>query len=319
MWPVRTIGILAVLSAAAVTASRRTYRRDLAAARRRIDGRSDVFTSTHGTFEYARVGSGEPLLMIHGSGGGFDQALAAAKPMVDAGYEVIAPSRFGYLRSDQPPDPSPAQQADAFAELLDHIGIERIPVCGGSAGALSAIQFALRHPARCSALVLIVPAAWAPGRAPAPWTPLMERAVTALLGSDFLYWAILRSAPSILVGSILATDPALLARADAVEQRRITDILENILPVSARRHGLLNDSRFAGNPVPVAVEQITAGTLIVSVEDDRYGTAAAARDLASRIPGAELVVYPSGGHVWIGRDAALWRAVRTFLERTAAA
>jgi dienelactone hydrolase len=40
--------------------------------------------------------------MIHGTGGGFDQGLLFARRLVDAGYRVIAPSRFGYLRSDFP-------------------------------------------------------------------------------------------------------------------------------------------------------------------------------------------------------------------------
>ena len=112
----------------------------------------------HGVMEYAVAGEGPPVLMIHGTGGGFDQGLLFARRLVAAGYRVIAPSRFGYLRSALPADPSSEDQADAFVDLLDALGIDRVPVVGGSAGALSAIAFALRHPDRCTALVALVPA-----------------------------------------------------------------------------------------------------------------------------------------------------------------
>jgi 2-hydroxy-6-oxonona-2,4-dienedioate hydrolase len=54
-----------------------------------------------------------------------------------------------------PRTPSSENQADAFVDLLDQLGIVRVPAIGGSAGALSAMQFAIRHPDRCSALVVI--------------------------------------------------------------------------------------------------------------------------------------------------------------------
>ncbi len=105
------------------------------AARERVSGRSQVLQTRWGGLEYAVAGdaSGPALLMIHGTGGGFDQGLRFADALVARGMRVIAPSRFGYLRSDFPVDPSLAEQADALAALLDHLGIARIVVAGGSA------------------------------------------------------------------------------------------------------------------------------------------------------------------------------------------
>lgn len=51
-------------------------------------------------------GDGPALLMIHGTGGGFDQGLTFTEEFVRRGHRVIAPSRFAYLRSDFPDDPS---------------------------------------------------------------------------------------------------------------------------------------------------------------------------------------------------------------------
>jgi 2-hydroxy-6-oxonona-2,4-dienedioate hydrolase len=131
------------------------FRQAVGAADRRVTGRSSTIATPFGTLEYAIAGSGPPLLMIHGTGGGFDQGLRFAAALKRLGHRIIAPSRFGYLRSDFPVDPSLANQADAFAALLDHLAIDRLAVAGGSAGALSATAFALRHPDRCSALVQI--------------------------------------------------------------------------------------------------------------------------------------------------------------------
>lgn len=54
-------------------------------------------------------------------------------------------------------------------------------------------------------------------------------------------------------------------------------------------------------------------TFALSCDDDLFGTAAAARHIAASVSGARLLVFPSGGHIWIGRDAELFDAVLDFL------
>jgi hypothetical protein len=78
------------------------FRRAVEAADRHIDGHSSTITTPFGTLEYAIAGSGPPLLMIHGTDGGFDQGLRFAAALEQLGHQIIAPSRFGYLRSDFP-------------------------------------------------------------------------------------------------------------------------------------------------------------------------------------------------------------------------
>ena len=99
-------------------------------------------------------------MVVHGSGGGYDQGMAFAGALADYGIRVIAMSRFGYLRTPMPADASEAAQADAHVCLLDVLGIRQAAVLGGSAGALSALQMAIRHPDRVRALVLLVPLAY---------------------------------------------------------------------------------------------------------------------------------------------------------------
>jgi len=103
------------------------------------------------------------------------------------GYKIIAPSRFGYLRSGRPKNASPEVQADALAWLVSRLGYEKVIVAGGSAGALPALQFAIRHPEKTKAVVLLVPAAYSPQRKPnenAMGGPVGETIVLVLLRRD---------------------------------------------------------------------------------------------------------------------------------------
>ncbi|GLQ56579.1 alpha/beta fold hydrolase [Devosia nitrariae] len=276
---------------------------------------SKVIRSRFGDLEYAEAGSGTPLLMVHGTGGGFDQGLFFARRFSEAGYRVIAPSRFGYLRSVFPAEPSSENQADAFVDLLDTLGIEKIAIVGGSAGALSAMAFAIRHPDRCDALVPLIPASYVPRNEPVQSVPPDQMQIAmAVLRSDFLFWLAIVLAPDLLTEALLATKPALIKAADPAEQARARHILESILPVSRRAQGLINDARLAGNPAKMAIETITAPTLAVSFEDDGFGTAAAARYIGEHVPGARVQVFAEGGHIGIGHDAESFALIDGFLR-----
>ena len=75
---------------------------------------------------------------------------------------------------------------------------------------------------------------------------------------------------------------------------------------------MLNDAELAGNPARVDFSKLAVPTLVISVDDDRFGTAETVRDIASAVPNSQLVIYPQGGHVWICRNAELWREVTAF-------
>jgi 2-hydroxy-6-oxonona-2,4-dienedioate hydrolase len=286
--------------------------------RRRVSRGSQVVPSPFGQIEFARLGHGAPVLIVHGAGGGFDQGLSSAGRLTDAGYQIIAPSRFGYLRSSSPDDPSPEHQADAFTELLDTLHIQSIPVIGISAGALSALQFAVRHPDRCRSLMVIVPAASAVMRAQGPLPepgPIAKAILEYVTTSDFLWWLGMTLAPDGMIRFVLATDPAVVAAASPVERQRALDTLWNILPLSERSQGFLNDARSVSTPQAIAVEKIEAPTLVASLEDDFYRTLAPARAIAAAIPGARLLTYATGGHAFIGREADMFAEVEAFISQ----
>lgn len=285
-------------------------------ARDRLVGVSDIVETKFGAVEFGDIGEGEPLLMIHGSGGGFDQGIQFSRRLIDDGFRVVAPSRFGYLRSSLPVEASSTAQADAFVAVLDHLGLGRVPVVAGSAGALSAVQFAIRHPDRCSALVLLVPLGYVPDRSTdeAPST-YVQTVAESSLRSDFAFWTLLKVAPDFLTSTLLATDPSLLRTASPDERQRVERILVNILPVSSRADGVINDGRLARALEPVDLSLIKAPVLVMSLPDDRYGTLATAEYIADNVPDGRLLVYPSGGHVWVGHDADVFAEVAAFVHQ----
>ncbi len=122
-----------ILSAVATTfalAVYLAYINDMTAALERIST-AQVINTAVGPIQYADVGHGIPVLMVHGAGGGFYQGLFTAKGAlgdddIADNYSVIAPSRFGYLGTPMPSngDASPRAAADAHAALLDALDIQ---------------------------------------------------------------------------------------------------------------------------------------------------------------------------------------------------
>lgn len=216
LWTVAALGV----AAAAIHAR---FTSDLALAVDRTAQGSVVMATRCGPIEYQEAGQGMPLLMVHGSGGGHDQGMAFARVLTQHGIRVIAMSRFGYLRTPRPADASPEAQADAHACLLDALGVAKAAVVGASAGAPSALQTAIRHPDRVSALVLLVPIVYKPHTVAESAPPLSDRfdaMLMRLLGSDFLFWAGLHAAREQVIRYVLATPPELLAAASAEERAR---------------------------------------------------------------------------------------------------
>ena len=265
-----------------------------------------------GPIEYQEAGAGVPLLAVHGSGGGHDQGMAFAGGLASQGIRVIAMSRFGYLRTPMPADASAAAQADAHVCLLDALGIPKAAVMGGSAGAPSALQMAIRHPDRVSALVLLVPLTYKPptqADSASPMLPWVEATMMRLLGSDFLFWSALHLARDQVIKVVLATPPALLAHASPQERARVDAMLDNILPVSLRAEGLRSDTAVGKHLSPSPLESIQVPTLVISARDDRYGTFASAQYTAGRIAGAKFIGFDEGGHTWVGHDDEVRAAI----------
>ena len=314
MRPTALAGTIAALgSAAAASFFYGTYRRDMKAKTSELAAGSRIALTDAGPIEYGREGSGSPVLVSHGAGGGYDQGLFLGRELFGPGFDVIAPSRFGYLSTPVPNFASPADQADAHAALLDALGIPEAIVVGVSAGAPSAIEMALRHPARVSALILAVPRAYAPDAELSDAPLRRERIFKAVrTGGDFAFWCAIRMARSSML-QFLGVPPAVDARASPEDRARVTQIMRSILPVSRRVSGIANDGEAKIGPWPL--ERIKAPALVISAADDGYGTLPCARYTAGQIPDADLMELETGGHLMVGRGSEVRARIVGFLER----
>lgn len=298
------------------------YQRDIRQARERISTGSQIAQTPCGPIEYAVAGDGPPVLVVHGAGGGYDQGLEFSEGLAQSGFRVIAISRFGYLRTPMPADASAAAQADAHACLLDALNIPRAAILAASAGAPSSMQFALRYPERTTALVLLIPITYPTHVVQNLEGALSKQTLTAAkflietsLRSDFLFWAAPRLAPKSVIPALLATPQSVLEHASDDERARITQMLERMLPISARRQGTLNDALITPFLPRYELERIAAPTLILSTADDLFRTYDGARYSAEHIPHARFIGYPSGGHLLVGHYKEVTSLIASFLKK----
>jgi pimeloyl-ACP methyl ester carboxylesterase len=313
-WPRARVGVfvnLAIL-AGLIALTYREYRRDLLTERARALAGGTLLATRCGTVEYAQEGTGTPVLVLHGTGGGWDQGLFAARGLVPHGFRIIAPSRFGYLRTPLPANSSPAAEADMWACFLDALRLGRVPVISFSAGAAPALQLALRHPERVSSLVLFVPAAGGilppQGKGPPPFV------MNVVLRYDLPMWTMLRYFPRTSY-SLAAVPASYVAGAPAEEVQRLTEGMRMILPARQRSRGMMNDAKSQNGSEPrYPIERISAPTLFISAADDLYGTLRVARHAAGVIPQAQLIEFTTGGHFLLGHDDEVWPAVAAFLR-----
>jgi 4,5:9,10-diseco-3-hydroxy-5,9,17-trioxoandrosta-1(10),2-diene-4-oate hydrolase len=110
---------------------------------------------------YHDIGSGEPVVFIHGSGpgaSGHSNFKRNYPAFAAAGHRVIVPDLPGYGASDKP---ETAYTLDFFVDallgLLDALDIQRCALVGNSLGGAIAMAIALRQPQRVTRLVLMAP------------------------------------------------------------------------------------------------------------------------------------------------------------------
>lgn len=270
------------------------YQRDMHRHRARLQGRSAIIASPQGDIEYQQGGAGPAVLVIHGSGGGFDQGELIVRTVLDDSFHWVAPSRFGYLRSTFKPGATFDDQAHAYAALLDRLGIDRVAVVALSHGGPSALLFAVLYPARVSSLTLI--SCGVASSSAAEQTQANEKggALITLFRHDFLYWGISRLFRRQFMGLMGATDQV-VARLTPEQATRIGEVIDFMNPVEPRSAGATFDNQAAMPNERIAA--IRTPTLIFHAKDDTLQLFHNAQYAADHIPGSTLRAFERGGHV----------------------
>lgn len=265
----------------------------------------------HGAIEYVAWGGGPPVLVIHGAGGGFDQGRLLAEAIWPPGSSFISVSRFGYLDSALPPDPSTAAQAEALLDLLDRLEVERVSILAMSGGTPPALKFAEMFPDRTDRLVLLSPAPFTPFSPDVEERPIPTSAYSALLGNDAAYWALTKAAPGQLRSAFDAR-PELLKGLPAEEAIFVDRLVGGFLPAEDRIAGVENEVAAVDPKASYNLEAIRAPTLVVHAEDDSLNPLAIGAQIARSIPEADFIALDRGGHLLLGHHAALRAEIDEF-------
>ena len=301
----RLLTWLAIGALAAAVLLALMYRHDMSRAYERVRASGTVVSSAFGDIEFTESGSGPDVLVIHGSGGGYDQGELIAGAVLGDEFHAITPSRFGYLRSTFNEGGTWDDQAHAYAALLDDLGIDEVAVVAMSQGGPSALLFAVLHPERVSSLTLIscgVAASATEDQAAA--NEKGERLVT-IFEHDVLYWAIATFFRAQLM-ELIGVNRDVYARLTDEQRRLAVRFIDEMNPVSLRSAGAAFDNRAKMPGERIAA--ITAPTLILHAADDGLQLFHNAEFAAKTIPNARLVRFETGGHFIIGTEQAAIRA-----------
>jgi len=280
-----------------------------------LNAASTVADTASGKIEFLQSGEGPAVLVFHGAPGGFDQAMLYGSALSEAGFQIIAPSRPGYLRTPFVTGQTPESQADAMVALLDSLGIHSAAVLGVSLGAPAAIEFARRHPDRIWALVLL--SAVTKKMPPQPLNPPIPEVLNKRLTGDMGSWALVETSdrdPAKALG--WAFDLAQSGDA-ATREAWIKAVLENpaqvdwfrnladtVSPLSPRETGLRNDLLQLRALADVPYEKLSVPTLFVHGVSDNWLPLSGIESVKNRMPNAELLAVPRTGHlVELGPDS----------------
>jgi pimeloyl-ACP methyl ester carboxylesterase len=108
--------------------------------------------------EYGRP-DGDPVLRVQGTPGSRVSGWIFEPLWRELGLRVLMTDRPGYGGSTRLPGRGIAVITDDFVELLDHLGMERVPVMGGSGGGPHVLALCALHPDRVAAAGVVVGAA----------------------------------------------------------------------------------------------------------------------------------------------------------------
>jgi 3-oxoadipate enol-lactonase len=252
---------------------------------------------------YEIHGQGEPLLMIQGYAQ-YSGHWTTLIPPFSNDYQVITFDNRGTGRSDKPEPPYTMKMMAADVKgLLDSIGIDKASVFGVSMGGMIAQEFALSYPDKVINLVLGCTTCGGK-QAVAPTKESLE----------FLFSPELGKLP--VAERARVTTNWLWSKEFIDKHTEAVDAYVDITvkyPTPTQGYAG-HASAIAGHDTYDRLPQIKVPTLVIAGDADRIIPPDNSKILASRIPGAELVMVKNAGHGFTESPEAT-RAILDFLKR----
>lgn len=255
---------------------------------------------------YLEAGSGDPVLMLHGSGPGVS---ATANWQLNIGhlsqrFHVLAPDIVGFGATERPADIvySLRTWTDHVWAFLNAKGIERTAIVGNSLGGRIALQMATDSPERISRMVLM----GSPGVGMTPTEGLA--ALRAYQPSHDAMRGLLRD--------YFAVDPTLITD-ELVRIRYEASVADGAFEAY---RAMFFDPRHKGSELAITAEEvrtIATPTLLVHGREDRVVPLAVSITMLDLLPNADLHVFSRCGH-WtqIERADEFSALVTTYVERS---
>ena len=260
------------------------------------DSRFAVVGGDDVRIHYKLARNGEPaMILLHGFGASTFSWREVMAPLAELGT-VVAYDRpsSGLTARPLPGDWTgdspygPEAQVEQLIGLMDQVNIREAILIGHSAGGTVAVNAALRYPDRVTALVLVDPAIYTSGGAPA-W-------IRPLLGTPQL-----RRIGPLITRSIQSRGEQILELAWHDPSKITAEVRGGYwLPLQAENwdRGLW-ELAAAGRDLNLAAQlkDVRQPVLVITGDDDRIVPTAKSIRLADELPDAELVVIPACGHV----------------------
>lgn len=242
---------------------------------------------------YLDVGTGPPVILIHGFGGSMWQ-WEHQQQILSQHFRILTLDLLGSGLSDKPDiEYLPDEMLDFCTGFMDALQIPQATLVGNSMGAGLAIGMALTHPTRVDKLVLI------DGLPSDVMAKLTSRSFRQALETRVPWWVI--SFGNWLFGGLVTDSvlkeivhdhtlltPAVLARSK--QNRRRPGIIK---PIMAVRNALpFWETDFAPH-----ISNISHSTLLIWGEHDRVFPVAVGAELHQRIRRSTFVTIPKAGHM----------------------
>lgn len=255
---------------------------------------------------YRIEGDGPPIVWLHGLLNSIERSRTIGEGMeglARRGFRVVTYDARGHGESGFSEDEAHyTWQAHAhdMLSLLDHLGIDRAIIGGGSMGAGVSITFALAHPERVERLVLVAP------------PPLADTIGTAQ--------QIFGGLASLIESQGVEQAAAIVIQLSPYKEMKETDpqLHEEIRQwlLGLRPDAAVVTIRGLLNGPPLAEErfgEISTPTLIIGHPDDPIHPQSAAKTIECSIAGARLVMAPDQNYYREHHDELLELAA-TFLR-----